>query len=289
MDRLDTAMTERTTPRALARLAVVFATLAGCNSLDDLWSDATTARPLDPASAPNGPDDDAGALPLAPEVDASTAEPQGADATVFPGQDDASTEDVAAEDAAATDAGDGAVENRPTITSVSYRAPIVEAPQANARWIGYVRAGGRVPSCAAPSATTAARRAATCRRGLVRGRGRRLRVRGDVREPHRVARAPAHRPAPPTQPDIDASMPFHLRAQHPPAAMYRWLPSEDDEREVEPERFAPRAAAGDAVDGGGGDDARGDGGASPRAPPRRRRAVRIEDLEGARARPCCAA
>jgi hypothetical protein len=269
-------MTERSTPRALARLAVVFATLSGCNSLDDLWSDATTPRPLDPASAPNGPDDDAGE-PRAPEVDAATAEPQGADATVFPGQDDASAEDVGAEDATAADASDAAAENRPTITSVSYRAPIVEAPQAGSRWIGYVRAGGRVPIARGPISNDGCpvRRDVTGAGWYEVEGGGFMCVGTFANLSAQVDARPGGRRLP-TQPIVDASMPFQYAINWRPTVMYRWLPSTADEREVEPERF-PRRNDGD------GGAPRGDGGATGARDAGG--GVRIEELSGAAGAP----
>jgi len=258
------------------RLAVVLASLAGCNTLDDLWNDATTARPLDPAEAPNGPDDDTDAAPSRRDAGARRTPPANDVTTVFPGFDDGSVGDDAdlndpdaSADAGAADASDGGVDTRPRITALAFRTPIVEAPNSGARWLGYVRAGGQMPivrgpvgndGCPARRDTVGAGWYEVAGGGFVcvgpfaalsaqiegRALGRRL----------------------PTQPDLDASMPFPYAINWRPTVMYRWLPSLADEREVEPDRFAPR--------GGAADSGVGDGGA---APPRDG-SVRIEELEG---------
>lgn len=270
-------MTERSQRRASARLALMLATLGGCSSLDELWSDATTPRPLDPAQVPNGPDDPAPApapSPLPAEPDGgNNMDPQGADATVFPSYDDAGADDVVVTDAAG-DAGDGGADDRPTITSLSYRAPIVEAPQGGARWIGYLRAGGRVPIVRGPLGNDGCPlRRDTPGAGWYEVDGGGFMCVGIFASLTTSVQGRVAERRLPSQPQLDASMPFQYAINWRPTVMYRWLPSTADEREVEPERFPQRNdpdAGAPARDGG----AARDGGS-----------VRIEELSGAAGTP----
>ena len=239
---------------------------AGCTRLDSLWSRATApdsaAAPLDAAlslavdpSVPPRADDDAGGSALDPD-----------DAGVAPEVDDAGPADAGP---------------RTMITALGWRTGIVEAPQSNAHWIGYVRAGGQIAIVRGPVGNDGC-----APRRDMRGAGW-YEVEGGgyvcVGPLAMLSSALGDRPITrrlPTPPDVDAAMPFTYARNTRPAAVYRWLPSEDEERAVEPERFAPRSAPGD-VDGGVSDAgaALASAGDAARAPAPDAQ-VRIEDLEG---------
>ena len=258
-------------------LPAALSLLGGCSTLDDLWSDATAPRALDPAEAPNGPDEDAGAVRV--RDDAGATPPSATDVTVvFPGLDDASAiDDAAIDDAATGDVppGDAAVDTRPTITALAFRTPVVEAPAGGSRWLGYVRAGGTVAIVRGPvgnEGCPARRDTAGAGWYEVEGGGYVCVGPFAALTTQVEGRAIARRL--PTQPSLDASMPFQYAINWRPTVMYRWLPSLADEREVEPERFAPRGGVPAAGDGGVTDaGARPDG------------SVRIEELEGAAGSP----
>ena len=272
--------------------AAVFA--SGCARLDELWNKTPAAPATGDAgvsisvatSEPEAETPDASSAPIEEAVLA--IEDAGAN------EDDAS---VLADDAATADAG---AANVPTITGLAFRTPIVEAPQANARWIGYVRAGGRVPVLTGPvgnDGCLARRDVAGAGWYQVEGGG--FMCVGPLAVLSRtIENRPVQRRLP-AQPDLDASMPFLYGIGRRSGAVYRWLPSIEDEREVEPERFearAPAPATAAAVTGDGGvavadPDAAttaattvtapsataGDGGAAVASADS---GVRIEDLEG---------
>jgi len=259
--------------------AASLSSASGCTRLDSLWSRATApdaVAPVDAApslaidpSIPPHADDDAGGSALDPD-----------DAGAI-GDDDASA------DAGPVDAGP-----RTMITALGWRTGIVEAPQSNARWIGYVRAGGQIAIVRGPVGNDGCPA-----RSDMRGAGW-YEVEGSgfvcVGPLAMLTSVLGNRPITrrlPTPPDIDAAMPFTYARNTRAAAIYRWLPSEDEEREVEPERYAPRVPAGDADGGMVAGDASAplmatavatmatDAGRAPDAQ------VRIEDLEGAAGTP----
>lgn len=271
-------MSERNHIRAAALSSLLLLANSGCQSLDDLWSDATTRRALDPAEAPNGPEDDAGMN--APEEDAG-AEPAIDDAGMQPAGEDAAVDASSLDDAAVV--GDAAVESRPSITSLTQRAPIVEAPEPGARWIGYVRSGGAVPIVRGPLGNAGCPlRREVAGSGWYEVEGGGFMCVGNFAALTASVEGSALARRLPSPPQVDASMPFRYAINWRPTVMYRWLPSRADEREVEPERFPqPSSASAD-----GGAATRADGASAPReAAPARDAGPRIEELAGASGTP----
>ncbi|MEZ4391050.1 MAG: L,D-transpeptidase [Polyangiales bacterium] len=272
-------MTERSTRRAAARITLTLFALAGCHSLDELWSDATSTPSIDPAEAPNGPEEDAGAPQT--EEDGG-AELSAEDASVFPGYDDAALDAMSEDDASADDAsalGDAA-DTRPSITSLTYRAPIVEAPESGSRWIGYVRTGGTVPILRGPLGNAGCPlRREVVGAGWYEVEGGGFMCVGNFAALTSEVQGRSVGRRLPTPPQVDASMPFRYAINWRPTVMYRWLPSRSDEREVEPERFPQRNTAPD-----GGTLPRGEGAPAPArdagATAARDGNVRIEELAG---------
>ena len=244
------------------------AAASGCTRLDNLWNRATASdsavTPLDAApamridpSVPPRADDDAGGSALAPDDAGAVGE----------------STDVG------TDTGPADAGPRTMITALGWRTGIVGAPQTNARWIGYIRAGGQIAIVSGPVGNDGC----PSRRD-VRGAGW-YEVEGSgfvcVGPLAMLSSALGDTPLKrrlPTPPDVSAAMPFTYARNTRATAIYRWLPSEEEERTVEPERFTSPAVAN--VDGGVSDAAIAsvatltDGGRAVDAQ------VRIEDLEG---------
>ncbi len=216
----------------VAMLCVTTGGGTGCTRLDDVWLAATGAHESADAGVPYGrtvPD-------RAPAV-------HGDDAAVPYAPDD-HRERVATDAGTPRDVNDaGAVtDNRPTVTALAVRTGIVEGPTSGARWIGYLRAGGTLPivrgpvgndGCPARRDTPGAGWYEVAGGGYVCV-GNLAGLTAQVADRVFVRRLPI-------PPDVDASLPFVYATNYRPTVMYRWLPSIEDEREVEPERFAPRA------------------------------------------------
>jgi lipoprotein-anchoring transpeptidase ErfK/SrfK len=262
------------TPSSIRRLVVAslavasLASASGCDRLDNLWSRATApdsaAEPLDAALT----------LPPDPSLPPLAADDAGGSA--LDPDDAGAPDDDAGADAGPVDAGP-----RTMITALGWRTGIVEAPQANAHWIGYVRAGGQIAIVRGPVGNDGC----PARRDM-RGAGW-YEVEGSgfvcVGPLAMLTSALGNRPITrrlPTPPDIDASMPFTYARSTRATAVYRWLPTEEEERATEPERFAPRAAAGDPDGGAGGAAATAVATASDAGARSADAQVRIEDLEG---------
>jgi hypothetical protein len=245
---------------------------AGCTRLDNLWSRATA-----PDSATT-PLDGALSLPVDPSLP-PRADDDGGGSALEP--DDASG-DPAGVDAGPVDAGP-----RTMVTALGWRTGIVEAPQSNAHWIGYIRAGGQIAIVRGPVGNDGCPP-----RRDVRGAGW-YEVEGSgyvcvgplAMLSSTLGDTPLTRRLP-TAPDVDAAMPFAYARNTRAAAVYRWLPTDDEERSVEPERFTPAVASVDDRDAAAvaaadatapvvaiaGDAAVSTAGADAQ--------VRIEDLEG---------
>ncbi len=267
-----------TASRTVAAVLLAALAVAGCNRLDNLWSAATApgpdAAPLDAAlvvpldpSVPPRADDDSGTGAYEPEPPARDAGPGAVDAPAV--ADVEATADAPA-------ATDGPAPVR--ITALAFRTGIVEAPQGSAHWIGYLRAGAQIDVVRGPVGNDGCpARRDTRGAGWYEVAGGGFMCVGPLAA---LTESLGDRPITrrlPNPPDLDASMPFTYGRATRAAAVYRWLPSEADERVVEPERFAPRAATADpdagVADGGATDGAVADA------------QVRIEDLEGAAGTP----
>lgn len=259
---------------------------SSCARLDGLWNSGASPDRVAP-DAPSQPvsiTDDASA-PAAEDGSAPVAEARSGDASAPPAVDAAPATTA---DATATDGStDAPADTRPTITALALRTGIVEAPNGNARWIGYVRSGGQV----AILRGSVGNDGCPARRDVQGSGWWQVEGGGYVCVGYLAALTPslegrnARRLN--AQPDFGAAMPFLYGITTRPAAMYRWAPSTDDERTVEPERFIERprtpAPTPDADASVEGSDAAavaapsGDAGVPADADS----GVRIEELEGA--------
>jgi hypothetical protein len=173
-----------------------------------------------------------------------------------------------------------AVDTRPTLTALALRTGIVESPNAGARWIGYVRAGGRVAIVRGPLGNDGC----PARRDVPGAGWYQVEGGGYMCVGYLAALTRSLERSPrrfPTPPDQDAAMPFVYGITHRPGAVYRWAPTESDERAVEPERFVQHTtdAASDVTDEAAteaGTPGGGDGGSAAASDG----AIRLEDLEG---------
>jgi hypothetical protein len=244
----------------------------GCERLGALLS-----APATDGGAPSTPDgdravagaEDSGAL--APERDASSRP-----------SEDAAEAPERAPDADAPPPG-------VSLTAIG-RVNLHEAPQARSRALGYVRAGAVLRSLQGPVGNDGcALRREVPLAGWHQVDGGFVCVGGAVLPTAEVsARRSLYERRLLVPPDRDASMPYAYAISYRPAVVYRWLPSSADEREAEPERFAPRAprVAADAGADATPAEARD---ASPTTPAASDAGadtgVRIEDLEGAAGSP----
>ena len=269
-----------------------------CARLDDLWNTNATPTTTEPSSDGGGAtpvgltheDASAEPAPTEPAPTESDASAAPADASPASAVDAAISTDASVTDGSIADAsGDALVDTRPTITALALRTGIVEAPNGNARWIGYVRSGGRVAILRGPvgnDGCPARRDVAGSGWWQVEGGGyicvgflAALTASLEGRNTRRF-NAPA---------DLSAAMPFLYGITTRPAAMYRWAPSTDDERAVEPERFVERPrATPQAVSDASIEGADATAAPTPSAPTSDAGApadadsgVRIEELEGA--------
>ncbi|MDO9018608.1 MAG: L,D-transpeptidase [Deltaproteobacteria bacterium] len=252
----------------------VFAALAavaalGCSDLDTLWERATQppdaaapidaealSLPRDPSVAPRA-DDDAGGSALEPEPEPELPDAGSVDAPDAAAPDAAApdaattdaTSDASAPDASASDADTADVTVVPdapapvTITALGWRTAVVEAPRANARWVGYLRAGGPVAVLRGPVGHAGC----PARRGVagagwyeVEGGGYvcvgPLAVLSASLAEHPIA---SRLPDPP---DLAAAMPFAYGRANRATPVFRRLPSADDLRAFEAGRLNAPAA-----------------------------------------------
>ncbi len=283
--------------RNVVRLVSGLALLAtpACSRLDDLWNATPRATDRGDASPAVGLSTDAPSDDDASEAPADDASAPSADAAVAPSNPSSASSDAAVTDAAL--AVDAAVDAPPreTITALAARTGIVEAPNGNARWVGYVRAGGRVALVRGPvgnDGCPARRDVPGAGWWQVEGGG--YMCVGNLAAVTSTLEARGLRRFP-VQADLGAAMPFQYGITTRPTAMYRWAPTTADERVVEPERFVDRSAAAVAArtqDGDGGvvaaDDATVTGPAASPLPQEDAGAradagdgaVRIEELQG---------
>jgi lipoprotein-anchoring transpeptidase ErfK/SrfK len=210
------------------------ATLTGCGRMDEWWaavhgtgasSNAITSTVE--AQDESAPDNDRTPEPLQRPTTAHVQhEPDAAASTQTDADAGATIEADAA--SSATDAGI-APYNAPSITATWVWVPIFERMDWNGPKVGYFRAGSSLRLRSAASVGNGA----GCPRGWyeVEGGGYVCLNRMTTLDPHELD---GRRP---TQPDLSQAMPYTYMTTYRPAVMYRWLPSEADMREVEPERF----------------------------------------------------
>ncbi len=252
-------MRTATPPRSVRLLAAV--TALGCSNLDSLWDRATqppdAAPPAviealtlarDPNVAPRA-DEDAGgsALEPDPELDFEDAGAATTDTASDAGEPTDAASDGGDADAAsdageftdaATDAGVPV-----TITALGWRTGIVDAPRPNARWMGYVRAGGSLEVLRGP----VGRAGCPARRGS-NGSGWYEVVGGGyvcvgplaVLSDSLAARTSTERL--PNPPDLAAAMPFAYARANRPTGVFRRLPSAGDLDAFERGRLDARPA-----------------------------------------------
>jgi hypothetical protein len=287
--------TPPTTPTRLLLALFALGATSSCARLDELWgANADRPPPLDDDAlsvrvdlGADAASADAPETFTAPEPPPLPAAPDAA--TGVDGSVDAAADSDASADASLADGGDApaAIDTRPTITGLALRTGIVEAPTGNSRWVGYVRAGGRVAIVRGPLGNEGC----PARRDVPGAGWYQVEGGGYVCVGYLAALTTALERTPrrfPAQPDLDASMPFLYGITQRAGAMYRWAPSSDDERAVEPERFVQRSAADGAVDATADDAAPADDASAPAVSDASAAAdaaagdgsIRIEDLEG---------
>ncbi len=232
-------------------LVLVASASAGCGRLDDLWSSATGRHDggrgvLDPGEVPDGDGGVVGATPIEPAGPDPAEDDGGSVPMVEP---DTGTPEVEPDDAGPSDASlpvdvsDGGDAGRPTLTALATRVGIVEAPVAGSRWIGYIRSGGVLPIVRGPVGNDGCpARRDTPGAGWHEVEGGGFVCIGNLAAltTQVVGRPVERRLSSPPRPE--AAMPLTYAIAYRNAPMYRWLPSLADEREIEPERFAPRPA-----------------------------------------------
>jgi lipoprotein-anchoring transpeptidase ErfK/SrfK len=211
---------------------------AACSQVDEWWTavhggagstDTGTAERVPTDAGARGEDlrTDAAAPRGMPREAASAVEAD-ADASVS----DASHSD-ASEAGPSTDAGalDG-----PTITALWVWVPIFERMDWNGTKVGYFRSGASLRLRSATSTGTGS----GCPRGWYEVEG------GGYVCLNRMTTLDAREldGRRPNVADMSQALPYPYMTTYRPAVMYRWLPSEADMREVEPERFGVRQDAG---------------------------------------------
>jgi hypothetical protein len=224
----------------------------GCARVDDLWNAA-------PRTGQNQrPDGDAEVVSVGLLSDASMVN-DGTDVFVLADTmnraEVRSTTTDAAVDVHNTDVlalrdgnvSDAVADTRPTITALALRTGVVEAPNSNARWIGYVRAGGKAVIVRGPVGNDGCpQRREVAGSGWYEVLGGGYMCVGNLAALTSALETRGGRRAP-AQPELDAAMPFLYGITHRSAAMYRWAPSSEDERVVEPERFVEAQPNTDAA------------------------------------------
>jgi lipoprotein-anchoring transpeptidase ErfK/SrfK len=280
------SLTTRTLLLSLCTLSI------GCGRVDEWWAavhqggastDAAVAADTDASTNESDPprratrpgrsrdDEDGGAAE--PPTTAQTAE---GDAGALGAQD------AGVADASAADAGPY---TGPSITATWVWVPIFERMDWNGPKVGYFRAGAAL-RLRGPNSVGAG---AGCPRGWyeVEGGGYVCLNRMTTLDTHELD---GRRPS---SPDLSQPMPYPYMTTYRSTVMYRWLPSEADIREVEPDRFGGRRDAGSseptavAVSAGALLSTGVPDGGTPSVPVVGTRAqaedagVRIEDLQGA--------
>lgn len=212
------------------------ATLTGCGRIDEWWAaihsgaannaDAAINTDDDDASAASTPSEDPPARPTHHARDAGVAQDTGASAA-----------DASIADAVVADSG-VAPYTGPSITATWVWVPIFERMDWNGPKVGYFRAGASLPLRSASSVGTGS----GCPRGWYEVEG------GGYVCLNRMTTLDAHEldGRRPSQPDTSLAMPYPYMTTYRAAVMYRWLPSEADMREVEPERFGGGNSSRDA-------------------------------------------
>jgi hypothetical protein len=273
---------------------VASAALSGCARMDEWWTAVHgaangDAAALDGSGEPSS-DDDASAGPATSAPTPRSGDRRDPNALDSDGGVTANADAGAGGDAGASDS--GVVFNGPTITATWVWVPIFERMDWNGPKIGYFRAGASLPLRSAASLGNGA----GCPRGWYEVEG------GGYVCLNRMTTLDAREleGRRPTQPDHSQAMPYPYMTTYRPTVMYRWLPSEADMREVEPERFGlvrDSGVAGGAASTTGALLTTGipDGGSAPAQPnssavlATRAQAedagVRIEDLQGATGTP----
>lgn len=217
------------------------ATLTGCGRIDEWWA-AIHSGAANSADAANNTDTDASAEPSPQEDPPARPTHHSRDGGAAHDSGASSVEVTAASDGAVADAAvaDSGVApyTGPAITATWVWVPIFERMDWNGPKVGYFRAGASLPLRSAASVGTGA----GCPRGWyeVEGGGYVCLNRMTTLDVHELD---GRRPS---QPDTSLAMPYPYMTTYRAAVMYRWLPSEADMREVEPERFGGASAARDA-------------------------------------------
>ncbi len=221
---------------------VIFATFVvcafGCRRLDELWANSHGGSAgADDASAVDPP-----AHQRLGRSSASNTAGPGSNAPANHASADASIAQAAPTSDAAVAAPAPELPSQ-TLTAMWIWVPIFERMDTRGRKLGYLRSGGRLRVGMQPTGTEG------CARGWYAvvgpGGGYVCNNRMVSLEPDALGRRL------PLQPNGDASLPYPYYISYRPAVMYRWLPSEADMRETEPERFGivpPNATA--SLDGG---------------------------------------
>jgi hypothetical protein len=271
-------------PRVSPTIALSLCALsAACSQVDEWWAavHGGAAQP-DAGASSDGPSNvdqeprlGAEDAARSPEADASRHEA---------GPSNVQEGDASAADASAGhDGSDASGYDGPTITALWVWVPIFERMDWNGPKVGYLRSGSSLRLRAAASSGSGS----GCPRGWyeVEGGGYVCLNRMTTLDPRELD---GRRP---TLADLSQSMPYPYMTTYRPAVMYRWLPSEADMREVEPERFGIRRDAGgppvSPASGTGALLSTGvvDGGTLPQPSVATRAqagdaGVRIEDLQG---------
>ncbi|MDP3275832.1 MAG: L,D-transpeptidase [Deltaproteobacteria bacterium] len=210
----------------------MLAVTSGCSRLDEWW--LAVQRPAPVTHTEDGDasllaEPDAEAAPRAVPRHVRADSP---DVVVYGDAGAVSDSSVASD---ATASGDGAVVAAgPSITALWVWVPIYERMEWNGPRVGYFRAGASLRLRVEASVGTGG----GCPRGWyeVEGGGFVCLNRMTTLDPHELD---GRRP---NAPDMSQAMPYPYMTTYRPAVMYRWLPSQGDLREVEPERFAPAGA-----------------------------------------------
>lgn len=206
--------------------------------MDQWWAAVHSTDSADAAVVGEDPNNTDPSLPTADSQDSGVPHVRPrhhGDAGVHAHAEDASTNandgQFAGNSADAATAGDGGAiaYNGPTITATWVWVPVYERMDWDGPKVGYLRAGAQVPLVSAASTGSGN----GCPRGwyAVQGGGYVCLNRMTTLDPHDLE---GRRPA---QPDLSQPYPYTYMTSYRAATMYRWLPSEADMRETEPERF----------------------------------------------------
>ncbi|MBL8681001.1 MAG: L,D-transpeptidase [Myxococcales bacterium] len=218
---------------AIAATATALSALSGCSRVDEWWSavhGTAHANTSGPDAFAENIDDDASAGP-------ATSAPRNHHGPDRHERDSGTVDASAAPDSGVVDA--SGPYTGPTMTATWVWVPIFERMDWNGPKVGYFRAGASLRLRSATSLGNGA----GCPRGWYEVEG------GGYVCLNRMTTLDAREleGRRPTQPDLAQAMPYPYMTTYRPAVMYRWLPSEADMREVEPERFGVVRDAGAAV------------------------------------------